>query len=59
MLIDTAGRSPRDDLKIQELKTLLAEADVDEVHLVLSMTASVRSLEATAEKFAAAEARRR
>ena len=54
VLIDTAGRSPRDELQIQELKTLLAEADVDEVHLVLSLTASVRSLEATAEKFAAA-----
>lgn len=54
VLIDTAGRSPRDELKIQELKSLLAEARVDEVHLVLSMTGSVRSLEATAEKFAVA-----
>ncbi len=54
LLIDTAGRSPRDELQIQELKTLLAEADVDEVHLVLSLTASVRSLEATAEKFSVA-----
>ncbi|HID24643.1 MAG TPA: flagellar biosynthesis protein FlhF [Planctomycetaceae bacterium] len=54
VLIDTAGRSPRDDLKIQELKSLLAEADVDEVHLVLSMTASARSLIATAERFAPA-----
>lgn len=54
VLIDTAGRSPRDELKIQELKSLLAEADVDEVHLVLSLTASLRSITATAEKFAAA-----
>ncbi|NOX54182.1 MAG: flagellar biosynthesis protein FlhF [Planctomycetes bacterium] len=54
VLIDTAGRSPRDDLKIQELKSLLTEADVDEVHLVLSMTASARSLIATAERFAPA-----
>lgn len=54
VLIDTAGRSPRDDLKIQELKSLLAEARVDEVHLVLSLVASARSLEATAEKFAPA-----
>ncbi len=54
VMIDTAGRSPRDELQIQELKTLLAEADVDEVHLVLSLTSSVRSLQATAEKFAAA-----
>lgn len=54
ILIDTAGRSPRDELKIQELKTLLAEAHVDEVHLVLSMVSSSRTLEATAEKFAPA-----
>ncbi len=42
VLIDTAGRSPKDDLQIQELKSLLAEAHVDEVHLVLSMTSSLR-----------------
>jgi len=54
VLIDTAGRSPRDDLQIQELKTLLAEADVDEVHLVMSLTSSVRSIEETAKKFASA-----
>lgn len=53
VLIDTAGRSPRDELKIQELKSLLAEAQVDEVHLVLSLCASTKSLEATAENFAA------
>jgi flagellar biosynthesis protein FlhF len=54
VLIDTAGRSPRDELKIQELKSLLAEAPVDEVHLVLSLAASPKSLQATAEKFAPA-----
>jgi len=54
VLIDTAGRSPRDELKIQELKSLLAEAQVDEVHLVMSMTASLRSLQATAENFSVA-----
>lgn len=54
VLIDTGGRSPRDELKIQELKSLLAEAQVDEVHLVLSLTAAVSSLKATVEKFAAA-----
>lgn len=54
VLIDTAGRSPRDELQIQELKRLLVEAQVDEVHLVLSLTAGLRSLLATAEKFAAA-----
>jgi flagellar biosynthesis protein FlhF len=51
VLIDTAGRSPRDDLQIQELKRLLNEADVDEVQLVLNMTSSLRSLEETIKKF--------
>jgi flagellar biosynthesis protein FlhF len=51
VLIDTAGRSPRDELKIQELKSFLAEADVDQVHLVLSLVAGARSLEQAAEKF--------
>ena len=59
VLIDTAGRSPRDELQIQELKNLLAEAHVDEVHLVLSMTSSLRSLESTAKKFASARIRPR
>ena len=36
VLMDTAGRSPRDEIKIQELRSLLAEAEADEVHLVLS-----------------------
>lgn len=54
VLIDTAGRSPRDELQIQELKSLLSEAACDEVHLVMNLTASLRTLEATARKFAAA-----
>ncbi|HMP07065.1 MAG TPA: flagellar biosynthesis protein FlhF, partial [Lacipirellulaceae bacterium] len=44
ILMDTAGRSPRDEVKIQELRSLLAEAAPDEVHLVLSAAASARSL---------------
>src|SRR5712691_746866 len=54
ILIDTGGRSPRDELKIQELKSLLAEAQVDEVHLVLSLTAGVSSLKGAVEKFSSA-----
>jgi flagellar biosynthesis protein FlhF len=54
VLIDTAGRSPKDDLQIQELKSLLAEAHVDEVHLVLSLNSNLRGVEASAAKFAAA-----
>jgi flagellar biosynthesis protein FlhF len=52
ILMDTAGRSPRDEVRIQELKSLLAEAHADEVHLVLSSVASAASLTAAAERFA-------
>ena len=51
VLIDTAGRSPRDEVKIHELKSFLAVAQVDEVHLVLSTVASTRSLREAAERF--------
>jgi flagellar biosynthesis protein FlhF len=52
VLMDTAGRSPRDEVKIQELKSMLGEAEPDEVHLVLSSTAGAKSLINTAERFA-------
>ena len=52
VLMDTAGRSPRDDIKIQELKSMLAEAAADEVHLVLSSVGSATALRRTAEMFA-------
>jgi flagellar biosynthesis protein FlhF len=52
VLMDTAGRSPRDEVKIQELKSMLAEAEPDEVHLVLSTTAGAKNLVSTAEQFA-------
>ncbi|MBL4883412.1 MAG: flagellar biosynthesis protein FlhF [Planctomycetaceae bacterium] len=51
ILIDTAGRSPQDDLRIQELKSYLSEIVVDEVHLVLSATTGYRNLKKTVEKF--------
>jgi len=54
ILMDTAGRSPRDDVKIRELKAFLTEAEADEVHLVLSSTAGSRTLQQTAGRFAAA-----
>ena len=53
ILMDTAGRSPRDEIKIQELKAFLTEADADEVHLVLSSGAGSRVLRQTARQFAA------
>ncbi len=53
VLLDTAGRSPHDEVKIQELKSFLIEAEADEVHLVLSVTTGAASLEKTAQQFAA------
>ena len=53
ILLDTAGRSPKDEVRIQELRAFLTEADADEVHLVLSSVAGARVLEQTAERFAA------
>jgi flagellar biosynthesis protein FlhF len=54
VFLDTAGRSPKDEVKIRELKALLAEAQADEVHLVLSSVASATALTSTAQRFAAA-----
>jgi flagellar biosynthesis protein FlhF len=52
VLMDTAGRSPRDEVRIQELKAILAEANPAEVHLVLSAVSGSKSLTTTAERFA-------
>lgn len=52
ILMDTAGRSPKDAVKIRELRALLTEAAADEIHLVLSAVANVRLLQQTAERFA-------
>jgi flagellar biosynthesis protein FlhF len=51
ILIDTAGRSPRDTMKINELKTFLDAATPDEIHLVLSSTASQGCVELAMERF--------
>jgi flagellar biosynthesis protein FlhF len=51
ILIDTAGRSPKDTMKLNELKTFLAAANPDEVHLVLSTTASQACVELAIERF--------
>ena len=58
VLIDTAGRSPRDEVKIRELADFLAAAQPDEVHLVLSAVAGERSLRAAVERFAVVHADR-
>jgi flagellar biosynthesis protein FlhF len=52
ILMDTAGRSPKDEVKIRELGAFLTEAAVDEVHLVLSAVGNPRTLVQTAEHFA-------
>lgn len=51
VLIDTAGRSPTDALKLSELKSFLNVAKPDEVHLVLSTTASQECIESAIAKF--------
>lgn len=51
ILIDTAGRSPNDTMKLNELKRFLELAEPDEVHLVLSTTASEGCVNLAMEKF--------
>ncbi|MBI9017117.1 MAG: flagellar biosynthesis protein FlhF [Phycisphaerae bacterium] len=51
VLVDTAGRSQKDDLKLQELKTFIDAAKADEVHLVLSSTANQSHMLSAAERF--------
>jgi flagellar biosynthesis protein FlhF len=52
VFIDTAGRSPRDEVRIRELSEFLERARPDEVHLVLSAVAGQRSLRAAVDRFA-------
>jgi flagellar biosynthesis protein FlhF len=51
VLIDTAGRSPQDEPKIHELHQILQAAQADEVHLVLSLTSSLKTLTNIAANF--------
>jgi flagellar biosynthesis protein FlhF len=51
VLIDTAGRGPKDTLKLNELKTFLDAVTPEEVHLVLSSTASRDCAELAIERF--------
>ncbi len=54
ILIDTAGRSPSDTGKIEELCRFLAAAEPDEIHLVLASTTSEQVMMRTVERFAPA-----
>ena len=51
LLIDTAGRSPKDTMKLNELRGLLAAVEPDEVHLVLSSTASEDAIDLAVSRF--------
>jgi flagellar biosynthesis protein FlhF len=54
VLIDTAGRSPHDAARLDELAAFLAAAAPHQTHLVLSTTASEPALLAAADRFAVA-----
>jgi len=58
ILIDTAGRSPRDEIRIKELKSYLNETGDCEMHLVLSTVASCTNQLAAIERFGAIGATR-
>jgi flagellar biosynthesis protein FlhF len=51
LLIDTAGRSPNDTMKLNELRGLLSTVEPDEVHLVLSSTASEDCINLAVSRF--------
>jgi flagellar biosynthesis protein FlhF len=51
ILLDTAGRSPRDEVRLAELRLLLAEAGASEIVLVLSATAGLESCRNAAAGF--------
>ena len=51
ILIDTAGRSQNDQMKLNELKRFLAAAQPDETHLVLSTVAHYQNILSVIEHF--------
>ena len=51
VLIDTAGRSHTDAIKLKELKTYIESASPDEVHLVLSGTSNQSAIDNAATEF--------
>ena len=58
VFIDTAGRSPKDDPKLEQLKTMISVANPHEVHLVLSSTCTQTVLLDAIERFSAIRADR-
>ena len=51
VLIDTAGRSQNDRLRLNQLRSFLAASEADEVHLVVSCTSNRRCIASTLERF--------
>ncbi|QQE11209.1 flagellar biosynthesis protein FlhF [Planctomycetota bacterium] len=51
VLIDTAGRAPRDDSRLQELSQFIQAAQPHEVHLVLSSTCTQNVLMEAVDRF--------
>jgi flagellar biosynthesis protein FlhF len=51
ILIDTAGRSQNDPLRMNELRCYLEQAKPHEIHLVLASTASQRVVDQVLERF--------
>jgi flagellar biosynthesis protein FlhF len=51
ILIDTAGRSQNDQMRLSQLRSFIDAADADEVHLVLSAAANPRVAQAALERF--------
>lgn len=52
VLVDTAGRSPQDSDRLEELRSFLNAARPHQTHLVLSSTSSRRVLESAVTRFA-------
>lgn len=53
VLVDTAGRSPRSDSRIEQLRGMLLAARPDETHLVLSATSSRETTQSILDGFSA------
>jgi flagellar biosynthesis protein FlhF len=58
VLVDTAGRSPRDAAKLAELKTFLKACQPDETHLVLSTCCGRDSMRLALRRFRGVDADR-
>lgn len=51
ILLDTAGRSPRDEVRVAELRLMLAAAGASDIVLVLSAAAGLENCQSAAETF--------